>query len=58
MDNLRGILAIFSLIGIGIGCWWERPSLGLIVPSSIVLAMLTYSEIRGDSAENPEKATN
>jgi len=40
-------LASGSLLAIGVGCWWERPSLGLIVPATIVLTCLIWGRLRG-----------
>lgn len=46
-DNGRGLVALASLFGIGVGFWWYSPSLGLIVPCAVVFSALAWSHLRG-----------
>ena len=43
---------IACLAALGVGCWWERPSLGLIVPSTVLLGVYIrwyFTRPRGES---------
>ncbi len=46
-DLLRGLLAFLSLGAVTLGCWWERPSLGLIVPGAVVFGSLAWAKVKG-----------
>lgn len=39
------LLATFALLAISVGCWWERPSLGLIVPGTIIFVCLIWGRV-------------
>ena len=39
-------LCLAALVAIGTGCWWERPSAGLIVPGVIVFSCLAFTRVR------------
>ena len=41
------LLAMAALGAIAVGCWWERESLGLIVPGSIVFGCLVWGRVKG-----------
>lgn len=40
------LASALALAAIGVGLWWERPSLGLIVPGAIVLALAVLGRLR------------
>lgn len=56
--DARGWLAVGSLGCLAVGCWLERPSLGLIVPGGLVFLLLCVGELlsqrSGPSAVPPE----
>lgn len=47
--SARPAAATAALAAIAVGLWWERPSLALIVPASIVFAALAWSHLRGSN---------
>lgn len=46
-DGFHTVFGIGSLASIGIGCWWERPSLALIVVGSLLLSGIVYARTGG-----------
>lgn len=51
MIALRNIGFVGGLIMLAVGLWWERPSLALIVPGGVLLAMLCYGTIRNHGGQ-------
>jgi hypothetical protein len=44
-----GSVATLALAAISVGLWWERPSLALIIPGSIIFGCITWTHLRGTS---------
>ncbi len=44
----RGLTAFASLAVVTTGLWWERPSLALIIPGTIVFVCLAWSHLKGE----------
>lgn len=45
--NAANLLFTAALAAVCTGLWWERPSLALILPGTLVLGLLVYDRIRG-----------
>lgn len=41
------LLALLSLLAVGVGCWWLHPAAGLIVPGLLVFLSLGLSRLLG-----------
>lgn len=46
-NGIQSLFGFGSLTAIGIGCWWERPSLALIVVGGLLLSGIVYARTRG-----------
>jgi hypothetical protein len=45
--HAQDLLFTAALLVVAVGLWWERPSLALIVPASLVCVLLIYQRLRG-----------
>ena len=42
----QAAIGLSSLSAIGVGLWWERPSVALVVVGSVLLSGITYARTR------------
>lgn len=45
-DGIQTLFGFSSLAAIGIGCWWERPSVALIVVGGLLLSGIVYARTK------------
>ena len=45
--HAEDLLFTAALAFLAVGLWWERPSLALIIPASLVCGLLIYQRLRG-----------
>jgi hypothetical protein len=46
LANAQNLLATSSLLAIAVGLWWERPSLALVIPGTIIFLCLIWGRLR------------